>query len=57
MMKTLKLIFFSPTNFIVLLIIFFLFLIDLIVNTLVLPFVFIIEYLEKAIKFMLNLLN
>jgi len=57
MMKTLKLIFLSPTNFIVLLIIFFLFLIDLILNTLVLPFVFIIEYLEKAIKFMLNLLN
>ena len=56
-MKILKLILLTPSNFIVILAIGILFIIDLILNILVTPFAFLIDYIEKVIKFMLNLIH
>jgi len=53
-MKILKLILFRPQNLTIFLGIFILFVVDFILNVLVTPFVFLIEYIERAIKFMLN---
>lgn len=56
-MKVLKLILFRPSNIILFLGIALLFFIDLILNGIVMPFAFIIDRIEKAIKYLLNLIK
>jgi len=56
-MKVLKLILFRPSNIILFLGIALLFFIDLILNGIVIPFAFTIDRIEKAIKYLLNLIK